>query len=73
MEELPSTKRGRIAGGWGRVQFWMLVLSSKMPLLKNLQMHSFVYLCFIGLFILSFIHQFFFPFVSALTCSFIYP
>lgn len=51
----------------------MLVLSSKMPLLKNLQMHSFVYLCFIGLFILSFIHQFFFSFVSALTCSFIYP
>lgn len=46
--------------GGVRDQFWMLVLSSKMPLLEKLPSHSFVYLFFTGSFILSFIQISFF-------------
>lgn len=48
-----------------------MVLSSKIPLLENLQSHSFAYLFFTGSFILSLIRQVF-SFISALICSFIH-
>lgn len=69
-ELLPSTERGRFARGWGGAQFWMLVFSSKMPLLENLQF-AFICLFVLHWFLHSFIYSFF-SLISALICSFIH-
>lgn len=54
--ELPSTEKDRF-GGRARVQFQILILSSKIPLLENLQLH----LC-----LLFFVGSFFHLFISLL-------
>lgn len=63
--ELPSTERDRF-GGRARVQFQILILSSKIPLLENLQLHLCL-LFFVGSFF-HFIHQF----THSLVCSFVH-